>query len=155
MVSGEVGRVATQERVGDEVGVERGLELVHEITPGYPQQDLATLRGEARIARSPPPPSLLEERLFDGHTSTVPSQSEPGRLASGSIGEGVETVLHRRCADLGRLGELAELARPPVDAVEGLGGGLGRDVGELRDGSPSDVDEVGHLRRDGPLEERA
>ncbi|MDQ3384864.1 MAG: hypothetical protein M3503_02450 [Actinomycetota bacterium] len=59
--------VAAEERVGREVSVERCLELVGEVASGDAPQDLATLRGDARIPGATPAAPFLEELFADGH----------------------------------------------------------------------------------------
>jgi len=52
--SGVVGVVAAQQRVGREVGVERGLELIGEVASGDAPQDLAVAVGETRVPGAAP-----------------------------------------------------------------------------------------------------
>jgi hypothetical protein len=59
--------VAAEERVGHEVGVERGLELLGEIASGDAPQDLAVSFGEARVPGAAPAAPFLEKLFADGH----------------------------------------------------------------------------------------
>jgi hypothetical protein len=51
--------VAPEERIGDEIGVERCLELIGEIPVGNPRQDRSTFGRDSRITRTPAKPPLF------------------------------------------------------------------------------------------------
>lgn len=64
---------AVEALVGRVVGVEPLLEPIHEVTGGEAQQDLASRRGDARIASETTPTPLLQEVFPDrAHGSSVP-----------------------------------------------------------------------------------
>jgi hypothetical protein len=58
---------AAQERVGGQVGVQRGLELRLEITAGDPTQDLPIRLRQPRVTGPAPPAAFLEQILTNTH----------------------------------------------------------------------------------------
>lgn len=59
--------VAAEERIGGQVGVEGGLELVDEIARGHPSEQLTALGRQARVPGPAPAAAFLDELLADGH----------------------------------------------------------------------------------------
>jgi len=57
--SGSVVGVATEDRVGHDIGVESGLELVGQVPGRDPGQDLPAFRGQTGVTRTPAPPALF------------------------------------------------------------------------------------------------
>ncbi|HSP04348.1 MAG TPA: hypothetical protein VLR27_12640 [Acidimicrobiales bacterium] len=62
-----VGVVTTEDRVGFDIGVQRGPKVVHEVAGREAQQDLAAFRGDARTAGAPTASTFLEQILTSGH----------------------------------------------------------------------------------------
>lgn len=59
--------VAAKDRIGSQIGVQRGLELRLEVPAGDPPQDLPPFRRKARVASSASPPTLFEQLVTNTH----------------------------------------------------------------------------------------
>jgi hypothetical protein len=73
-----VGVVPGKDRVRGQVGVERGLELVHEIAGRQSEDQFATFWCDPRIAGAPSTASFLEELITNRHCSSLPHGSASG-----------------------------------------------------------------------------
>jgi hypothetical protein len=72
-----VGRLfIAKERVGDQIGIERRLELVGQVASGGAPEELAALGGEPRIPSAATATFLLEQLLTDGHRTSLPDTSD-------------------------------------------------------------------------------
>ena len=78
--SSSVGRLAAQQRIGHELGIERGLELADQVPGRGAVQDLAVRIAQAGIPRAPAPTALFSD-IGQCHAIRCAS---PGR--SGNIG---------------------------------------------------------------------
>jgi len=67
MSVGLVGMLAAQVSVGDQIGVQGGLELRLQIAPGDPAQDLPALRRQSRVTGAATPAAFLEDFLTNTH----------------------------------------------------------------------------------------
>jgi hypothetical protein len=72
--SGVVGVVATEQGIVHEIGVQRGLELVHEVTGRQAQQEFSSFGCHPGVAGASAAAAFLEEFLADTHPPIVPRE---------------------------------------------------------------------------------
>jgi hypothetical protein len=81
-----VGRlIAAEDRVGGQIGVERGLELVGQVASGDAPAERAALRGKPRIPRTATATSFLEQVLTDSHCTSLADASDQVVAPAGAI----------------------------------------------------------------------
>lgn len=54
------------------IGIEGGLELIHQIARREPQEERSALRRDARISGQAPAAAYLEEMFANAHESSLP-----------------------------------------------------------------------------------